>query len=81
MIEFRKNFAWFRANTCDVHVVCIGGFREGAEGAVGPSFFLVSKHFHTSLLGNEEDAKGLLNIKQEFLSHHLLHLIVASGFT
>ena len=23
------------------------------------------KHFHTSLLGNEEDAKGLLNIKQE----------------
>ena len=35
------------------------------------------KHFHTSLLGDEEDAKGLLNIKQEFLSH----LIVASGFT
>ena len=34
------------------------------------------KHFHTSLLGNEEDAKGLLNIKQEFLSHYLLHLIV-----
>ena len=31
---------------------------------------------HTSLLGNEEDAKGLLNIKQEFLSHYLLHLIV-----
>ena len=30
------------------------------------------KHFHTSLLGNEEDAKGLLNIKQEFLSHYLL---------
>ena len=24
------------------------------------------KHFHTFLLGNEEDAKGLLNIKQEF---------------
>ena len=38
-------------------------------------------HFHTSLLGNEEDAKVLLNIKQEFLSHYLLHLIVASGFT
>ena len=35
------------------------------------------KHFHTSLLGNEEDAKGLLNIKQEFLSHYLMHLIVA----
>ena len=35
------------------------------------------KHFHTSLLGNEEDPKGLLNIKQEFLSHYLLHLIVA----
>ena len=35
------------------------------------------KHFHTSLLGNEEDAKGLLNIKQEFFSHYLLHLIVA----
>ena len=31
------------------------------------------KHFHT----NEENAKGLLNIKQEFLSHYLLHLIVA----
>ena len=27
------------------------------------------KHFHTSLLGNEED-------KQEFLSHYVLHLIV-----
>ena len=39
------------------------------------------KHFHTSLLGNEEDAKGLLNIKQEFLLHYLPHLIVASGFT
>ena len=39
------------------------------------------KQFHTSLLGNEEDAKGLVNIKQEFLSHYLLHLIVASGFT
>ena len=39
------------------------------------------KHFHTSLLGNEEDAKGLFNIKQEFLLHCLLHLIVASGFT
>ena len=26
------------------------------------------KHFHTSLLRNEEDAKGLLNINQEFLS-------------
>ena len=35
------------------------------------------KHFHTSLLGNEEDAKGMLNIKQEFLSHYLLQLIVA----
>ena len=35
------------------------------------------KHFHTSLLGNKEDANGLLNIKQEFLSHYLLHLIVA----
>ena len=23
------------------------------------------KHFHTSLLGNEEDAKGFLNIRQE----------------
>ena len=33
------------------------------------------KHFHSSLLGNEEDPKGLLNIKQEFLSHYLLHLI------
>ena len=32
------------------------------------------KHFHTSLLGNEEDPKGLPNIKQEFLSHYLLHL-------
>ena len=37
------------------------------------------KHFHTSLLGNEEDAKELLNIKQEILSH--IYLIVASGFT
>ena len=35
------------------------------------------KLFHTSLLGNEEDPKGLLNIKQEFLSHYLLQLIVA----
>ena len=50
VIEFHENFAWFRANTCDV--VC----KENL------------KHFHTSLLGNEEDAKGLLNIKQEFLS-------------
>ena len=39
------------------------------------------KHFHTSLLGNEEDAKALLKIKQEFLSHYLLYLIVTSGFT
>ena len=39
------------------------------------------KHFPTSLLGNEEDAKGLLNIEQEVLLHYLLHLIVASGFT
>ena len=39
------------------------------------------KHCLTSLLGNEEDAKGLFNIKQEFLSHYLLHLIVASGLT
>ena len=39
------------------------------------------KHFHTSLLGNEEDAKVLLNLKQEFLSYYLLHLIVASDFT
>ena len=35
------------------------------------------KHFHSFLLGNEEDPKGLLNIKQEFLSNYLLHLIVA----
>ena len=28
------------------------------------------KHFHTSLLGNEEGAKGSLKIKQEFLSHY-----------
>ena len=34
------------------------------------------KHFHTSFLGNEKDAKGLLNIKQEFVTHYLLHLIV-----
>ena len=27
-------------------------------------------HFHISLLGNEEGAKGSLKIKQEFLSHH-----------
>ena len=33
--------------------------------------------FHTSLLGNEEGPKGLLNINQEFLSHYLLHLRVA----
>ena len=26
------------------------------------------KHFHASLLGNEEDTKGLLNVKQEGLS-------------
>ena len=39
------------------------------------------KHFPTSLLGNEEDAKGLLNIKQEFLLQYLLHPIMASGFT
>ena len=43
------------------------------------------KHFHTSLLGNEEDANGLLNIKQEFLSHYLTAPYsgknVASGFT
>ena len=32
------------------------------------------KHFHTSLLGNEEDAKGLLNIKLEVLSH--IYLLV-----
>ena len=63
MIEFRENFAWFHANTCDV--VC------------GEDF----KNFRTSLLGNEEDTKGLRNIKQEFLSHYLLHLKVASGFT
>ena len=49
VIEFCKNFAWYRANTCDI--VC----KENL------------KHFHTSLLSNEEDAKGLLNIKQEFL--------------
>ena len=30
------------------------------------------KHFHTSLLVNEEDANGLLNIKQEALSRYLL---------
>ena len=63
MIEFRENFAWFRANACDVV------YEEDL------------KHFHTSLLGNEEDAKGLLNIKGEFLLHYLLHLVVASGFT
>ena len=39
------------------------------------------KHFHTFLLGNEEDAKGLLNVKQEVLARYLLHLVVASGFT
>ena len=27
------------------------------------------KHFHASLLGNEEDAKGLLNVKQEGLPY------------
>ena len=32
------------------------------------------KHSHTSLLGNEEDAKGLLNIKLEVLSH--IYLLV-----
>ena len=32
------------------------------------------KHSHTSLLGNEEDAKGLPNIRQEVLSHYLLCL-------
>ena len=59
VIQFRENFVWFPANTCDV--VCEEDL----------------KHFHTSLLGNEEDANGLLNIKQEFSSHYLLHLIVA----
>ena len=39
------------------------------------------KHFHSSLLGNKDDAKGLLNIKWEVLSRNLLHLAVASGFT
>ena len=39
------------------------------------------KHFLSSPLGNEDDAKGLFNIKQEFLLHYLLQLIVASGFT
>ena len=39
------------------------------------------KHFHTFLLGNEEDAKGLLNVKQQVLARYLLHLVVASGFT
>ena len=39
------------------------------------------KHFPTSLLGNEEDAKGLLNIEQDVLLRYLLHLIVASGLT
>ena len=37
--------------------------------------------FRAWVMGNEEDAKGLRNVKQEFLSHYLLHLIVASGFT
>ena len=37
------------------------------------------KHFHASLLGNEEDAKWLLNVKQEGLS--CIYLIVASSFT
>ena len=59
MIQFRENFAWFRANTCDI--VCVEDL----------------KHFHTFLLGNEEDPKGLLYSKQEFLLHYLLHLIVA----
>ena len=36
------------------------------------------KHFHTSFLGNEKDVKELHNIKQEFLSHYLLHLTVES---
>ena len=35
------------------------------------------EHFRTSLLGNEEDAKGLLNIKHEVLSHCVLQLTVA----
>ena len=43
------------------------------------------KHFHSSLLGTEEDVKGLLNIKQEFLSHLSTAPYsvknVASGFT
>ena len=58
VIQFRENFAWFPANTCDI--VCEEHL----------------KHFHTSLLGNEEDPKAVPNIKQEFLSHYLLHLIV-----
>ena len=37
------------------------------------------KRFHTSLLGNEEDAEGLLNVKQEVLARYLLHLVVACG--
>ena len=39
------------------------------------------KHFLSSPLGNEDDAKELFNIKQEFLLHYLLQLMVASGFT
>ena len=67
VIQFRENFAWFRANTYSV--VCEDDL----------------KHFHSSLLGTEEDVKGLLNIKQEFSSHLSTAPYsgknVASGFT
>ena len=47
VIEFRKNFAWFCANTCDIlnQYVCEEDLKQ-----------------LSLLLGNEEDAKGLLNI-------------------
>ena len=59
VIEFRENFVHVWLRVNTCEVVCEEDL----------------KHFHTSLLGNEEDAKGLLNIKQEVLSHYLLHLI------
>ena len=72
--EFHKNFAWFCANMCDIIL-----YKISMENKLVCEEDL--KHFHISLLGNKEDAKGCLKVKQEVLSHFILHLIVSSGFT
>jgi len=45
---------WFRENACNIN-------QRDNKLVIGVDL----THFHSSLLGNEEDVKGLLNIKQE----------------